>query len=212
MKNLLQNPWILAGLAGTVFFLSTAGVLFLRKDSWMPPPPVAPVVERVEDPLEARLGFSSLAMEELAQFLEARKASLEMRERQLEEMKANLQLEVRQLEEARQSLDRRQDQLNQYFNLVEAGESQKLKKLAGIYAEMEPEQVVKILREFPEDRVVGLLRLMNDERVREIFAAMLEEPTPPPGEGEPPPLEPAARVAALSQRLTRTLETNQASP
>ena len=196
MNKLIQSPWVIAILAGVLYFISTGGALFLTMPRWMPVPPEPEIPERHPYELESMLGFNSQAMEELALELEARTEIMDAREKNLDARAELLEDERNQLEVARAKIEQQEERLRSLIFTYKATEATQLKRLVGIYSQMEPTLIVEVLNEFNEDKVVKILQMMNQELVKDIFETMLA--------GERPEEEQALRVAYLSQQLTRT--------
>ncbi|MGF1449122.1 MAG: MotE family protein [Opitutales bacterium] len=104
---------------------------------------------------------------------------LEAREFELKRFEGRLQAERAELERLRADMQVVRDQLSKVIIEVKKSELKNVKTLAGIYADMKPEDVVNVFRELEDDFVVKLLSHMPKDAIGPIFQQMSNDAEAP---------------------------------
>jgi flagellar motility protein MotE (MotC chaperone) len=174
MIKILQY-WYFLVLA---FFLSLAaavGLIFMRKDAWVP-------VEQNEEEViilekgdsrsfrEWRFGLNSL--ENIQVQMDARRAEADTRDHTLELLRAQIASERSELLAMRESLLQLRKSIEADFIMIQEQERANLQQLASIYAEVNAAAAVKVFEGLDDETVVKILSLMPAESSARVLGAM----------------------------------------
>src|SRR5690349_11264393 len=185
----LQSKLFAAVLGSTLFMLTTA---FLTTSGLAPVP-------RHEGEEEGEHGantkgpswsFFNPELDQIIAELKSEKDAAVAKEKQLNELAARLRAERAELDEALKGIKKIQSQVDQDVFRIKDNEAGNLKKLAKMYAAMEPASAAKILRELDDAIVVKTLTLMKEPET-----ALVLESFSKLGEAE------TKRAAALAENL-----------
>ena len=205
MKTILKY-WYLIVLAFIISLGSSIGLIYLRKDSWVPPKPKeveeAPVVLAEGDSKSFReWRFQANQLEDLKLKLDARQADLVREEKTLELLRSQVETERIELIKVRIDLEGLRDEIEANYASFEADyisiaaqELVNLQRLASIYAEVSAEATVKIFEGLEDEIVVKILSLMQAESSARILGAMGES-------SDPKTLRRAATVTASLRKV-----------
>ena len=193
MIRLLTSNWMVAALGAIIYSAST--VLFWKTPH--PPPPVK--VEEVAKLVGPSWEFSNPEADQLVAELKDEKKSVAEREQQLNEMAARLDAERAELNQVTQSVRVLQNDFDKSITKVQADELANLKKLAKVYANMEPQTAADVLAQMDDVAVVKIMIFMKDEDTAAVLEALAKK-----GETQ------ARRAALISDRLR--LSSNKPQP
>lgn len=178
MKKLIKYWYILA-LAFILSLLTAVGLIFLRKDAWMPveQDPENPVVLEEGDSKSFReWRFQANKLEDLQLKLDARQADLDARATSLEQLRSQIATERTELTAMRESLTELRQSIEADYISIEAQELTNLEQLASIYSEVSPEAAVKVFQGLDDETVVKILSLMSSEASARVLGVMGESP------------------------------------
>lgn len=190
--KLLQSPWITLLLAmllyagSTFFFWRTPDLPKVKKHASDPEAP-GPVVVVDRGP---SWEFSNPEVDQLVRELRHERAAIAARAKQLDDLAARLKVEQAELQSATQAVHQLQRDFDRSLIKVKDEESTNLKRLARVYATMEPDGATAILRELDESTVVKVLSFMKDDQIAMLMTSLARS-----GDVE------AKRVAIISERL-----------
>lgn len=187
MMKLLTSPLITAVL-GVVMYLG-ATMAFWKMPPLPPPKPAAPAgpVAKLTGP---SWEFVNPEADQLVAELKAEKDALKKKEQDLNDLAARLESERSELNLVTQSVHQLQIDFDQNVVRISEEETTNLKKLAKVYADMDPGNAAKIFEEMDDVAVIKIMVFMKDNETAAIWEAMAKE-----GQAE------AKRAALLSDRL-----------
>jgi flagellar motility protein MotE (MotC chaperone) len=180
MKVLLKYWYII--LTAILLSIGVAvGMLFLRKESWMPIP-VDPLAEaREKSPItnmsESYLvwNFELLKLDELRQQLNNERAAVENERQELTMLRKQVDLEIAEMMNLRTAINQLRDSVRSEFSKIEASEEANLRNLARVYTEMKPVPVVEIFKEMDIELVVKIMSVMPSETAARILEQMAND-------------------------------------
>jgi flagellar motility protein MotE (MotC chaperone) len=191
MKTILKY-WYLILLAFIMSLGSALGVIYLRKDSWVPPEPKgeAPIALEEGDSRSFReWRFRANQLEDLKLKLDARQADLGREETTLNLLRSQIETERGELVKMRKALEGLRSEIEASYITIAAQELVNLQRLASIYSEVGAEASVKVFGGLEDETVVKILSLMQTESSARILGAMGEST-------DPETLKRAAKVTA----------------
>jgi flagellar motility protein MotE (MotC chaperone) len=196
----LQSKWFAAVLGSLMFMLTTA---FLTTKG-VAPSAKANVSDGGDGSLRpntksASWSFFNPELDQIVSELKSERQAVAAKEKQLNELATRLRAERAELDEAVQDLKKLQQQVDRDVFRIKDDEAANLKRLAKMYASMEPAGAAKILRELDDVVIVKILGLMKDPETGLILEAIARL-----GEHE------TKRAATLSENL-RAAAANKAS-
>jgi flagellar motility protein MotE (MotC chaperone) len=195
MIKLLVSPWMTALVSVVIY--AGATVAFWKTP--VPPPRVA-----ATDANEKRIGpswdFVNPEADQLIAELELKKKALTKKEEDLNELAARLQAERTELGVVTQSVRQLQKEFDQNVLRVGEEETANLKKLAKVYAAMEPANAATIFQGMDDNSVVKIMVYMKDSEVAGIWEAWAKRNE-----------QQAKRAALLSDRLRLAVFRNNAA-
>jgi flagellar motility protein MotE (MotC chaperone) len=187
MIKLLASPWMTA-------LVSVATYLGATVAFWKTPSPPPPIHTESSTALEKRHGpswdFINPEADQLIAELKAEKKSLSKKEQDLNDLTARLESERSELNLVTQSVRQLQTNFDQNVLRISEEETANLKKLAKVYADMEPANAAKILEEMDDASIIKIMVFMKDAETAAIWEALAKK-------GQPE----AKRAATLSDRL-----------
>lgn len=202
MKVLLKY-WYIILFAFLLSVGAAVGILYLRKDDWMPPP-VDPLATQRERSVLAEMSddyvvwnFEVVGVEEIRTELEKEREQIESERQQLESLRVQIEQERAEMMSLRQEIDELRETVRKEFAQIEVSEEANLKSLARIYSEMKPAAIVKLFRDMDEELVVKILAMMPAENA----AGVLEEMTK--NEEDTQTIERAAEITDELRRLQK---------
>ena len=166
--KLLQSK-LFAALLGSVLFLLTTA--FLATKGLAPPPPDehAPESGHAASVNGPSWTFFNPELDQIVDELKGERATLATRDQQLTELAARLRAERAELDEALASIKKMREQVDQDVFRIKADEAGNLKKLAKMYAAMEPAGAARILRELDDVIIVKILTLTKEAETASIL-------------------------------------------
>lgn len=194
--KMLKSPVVAAILGGVLFLLTSA---FLTTKGLAPVPHEAS--EHGEGAAEVSINgpswtFFNPEMEQIVGELKSEREALATKGKQLGELETRLRAERSELDDELKKIKAIQMKVDRDVLRIKEDEAGNLKKLAKMYATMEPAGAAKIMRELDDVVVVKILTLMKDPEVAlvlESFARM--------GDAE------TKRAAQLSENLRAAAST-----
>ena len=187
MKTMLQSKWMVL-LMGAVLYLATTVLV------WKPlpaaPPPSTDEGHAKFTPKGPSWDFSNPEIDQIVEELKKEKATLADREGKLNELATRLQAERMELNQVTQTVHRLQRDFDATVLRVQDEETANLKKLAKLYAAMEPASAALVMKELDEPAIVKILLFMKDSEAAPILESLAKK-----GETD------ARRVASISERL-----------
>lgn len=199
MIRFLQSAWMIS-ILGSLSYLGTTFAL-LRPERIAAAIEVQAQVEetRAHGP-DPSWNFQNPELEQLIADLRREKEEIRQRELQLKALEARLQAERNDLATVTQTVARLQKDFDQSIIRLKDEEMANYKKLAKLHATMSPEGAANVFREMPDDEVVKIMAYMKNDVVSQILETLGAM-----GKTE------AKRVAALTERMRRTLPPDPAS-
>lgn len=193
MIKLLTSSWMTAAIGAVVYLTSTA--LFWQTPK--PPPIVKPdtALQTVGPSWE----FSNPEADQLVNELKDEKKTVADRQQQLNEMAARLDAERAELSQATQSVRLLQNDFDKSVIRVQTDETANLKKLAKVYAEMDPQTAADVLAEMDDVAIVKIMVFLKNDETAGILEALAKK-----GQTQ------AHRAAMISDRLR--LASNRPQP
>jgi flagellar motility protein MotE (MotC chaperone) len=187
MIKLLVSPWATALVSVLVY--AGATVAFWKTPAPPPPAPAASgaAVEKLNGP---SWDFINPEADQLIAELKAEKKSLAKKEQDLNDLTARLESERSELNLVTQSVRQLQVDFDQNVLRISEEETANLKKLAKVYADMEPASAANILEEMDDTSIIKIMVFMKDVETAAIWEAIAKK-------GQPQ----AKRAALLSDRL-----------
>lgn len=178
--KMLQSPVVAAILGGLLFLLTSA---FLTTKGLTPMAPVDS--EHHEGEEEPSINgpswtFFNPEMEQIMDELKSERESLATKEKQLSELETRLRAERSELDDELKKIRAIQAKVDRDVMRIKEDEAGNLKKLAKMYATMEPPGAARIMRELDDVVVVKILTLMKEAEtalILEAFARMGEAET-----------------------------------
>ena len=188
MIKLLTSP-LGTTLLGVIAYLG-ATVAF-----WKMPPLPPPTAHAVPAEAQAKLNgpsweFTNPEADQLVGELQAEKEALKKKEQDLKDLTARLEAERSELTQVTQNVHQLQMDFDQNVLRITDEETANLKKLAKVYADMDPANAAKIFQEMDDTSVIKIMVFMKDNETAGIWEAMAKV-------GQPQ----AKRAALLSDRL-----------
>lgn len=166
---------ILVLVAGFFISLGTnLGLLYLRRDAWLPAPETAEVVENPAGETRESWNLRVSHLQDLAQELKEKEARLVEETNALVMVRARIDSEREDLDRLRQDLEEQLAEVEQVFTRFAAEEQRNIKSLSRIYAEMAPEAVCILFREIDEALAVKILSELPQENAGGILETMAE--------------------------------------
>lgn len=138
--------------------------------------------------------FLDPEVDRLVEELNQEKAALAQQREQLNQLAKRLEAERAELASATQTVHQLRTEFDQTFVRVQGEEAKNLKRLAKMFATMEPATAMQVMDQLGEDEMSKLLAIMKDDQVTSILQYLASQ-------GE----EQAKRAAALAGRLKRAL-------
>jgi flagellar motility protein MotE (MotC chaperone) len=154
------------------------------------PPPPQPVADAAAPKIGASWEFINPEADQLIAELQAEKRTVGKKEQDLNDLEVRLQAERSELNVVTQSVRQLQTDFDQNVLRIRDEETGNLKKLAKVYATMEPDSASKILAEMDDTSIIKILVFMKEAETAGILEAFAKK-------GQPE----AKRAAALSERL-----------
>jgi flagellar motility protein MotE (MotC chaperone) len=166
----LQSKLFAALLGSTVFMLTTA---FLTTHSLSTMPQLKHVASAQAQAVTKgpSWAFFNPELDQIISELESERQTLATREKQLQELDARLRSERAELDEALRNIKQIRDKVDREIFRIKEDELVNLKKLAKMYAAMEPDGAAKILRELDDVVVVKMMTLMKGPEIAVILDA-----------------------------------------
>ena len=176
MLKLLVSPWTTALVSVLVYLGAT--VAFWKTPT--PPPPVAQsdAAAAVAKPNGPSWDFINPEADQLIAELKAEKKTLAKKEQDLTDLSLRLQSERSELNMVTQSVRQLQTEFDQNVLRIGAEETANLKKLAKVYAEMDPASAATILQEMDDTSVIKIMVFMKDVETAAIWEAMAKKGQP----------------------------------
>ncbi len=187
MIKILVSPWV-ASFVGVIVYLG-ATVAFWKT-------PAAPLLSAPAESAahEKRMGpswdFINPEADQLIAELKAEKKSLGKKEQELNDLMSRLQAERSELNVVTQSVRQLQLDFDQNVLRISEEETANLKKLAKVYADMDPANAAKILEEMDDTSIIKIMVFMKDVETAAIWEVLAKK-------GQPQ----AKRAALLSDRI-----------
>jgi flagellar motility protein MotE (MotC chaperone) len=191
MLRLLQSNWMVALLGAFVYLGST--VLF-----WKVPPRQRPTEHAAPTLLLGGNGpswnFLNPEIDQLLAELRTEREALAKREEELNALAERLKSERLEINQVTQAVYLLQRELDQSVVRVAAEETANCKRLAKVYAAMDPAAAANILKELDDPTLAKILVFLKDAEVAPILEALSKQSDAA-----------AQRAAAISELLRLTL-------
>jgi len=188
MIKLLTSPWTTALVSVLVYLGAT--VAFWKTPTHPSPSTVTASAAAREKRIGPSWDFTNPEADQLIAELKAEKKSLGKKEQELNDLMSRLQAERSELNLVTQSVRQLQSDFDQNVLRISEEETANLKKLAKVYADMEPANAAKILEEMDDSSIIKIMVFMKDTETAVIWEALAKK-------GQPQ----AKRAALLSDRL-----------
>ena len=196
----LQSTFF-ASLLGSLIFLGTSALLTIKG--------VASITvhanEEIHGPIPDTKGpswsFFNPEMDQIIADLRIEKEAIATKEKQLTEMANRVKAEKAELDEAVRGIKRVQEMVDRSIIQIKEDEAANLKRLAKMYATMEPPGAARILREIDDAVIVKILTLMKEPETAAILEAFART-------GDPE----TKRAAAIAETLRIVASNKPAKP
>jgi flagellar motility protein MotE (MotC chaperone) len=188
MIKLLTSPWTTA-LVGVVLYLGATVACWKTPAHPASSTPAQSAAAR-EKQTGPSWNFTSPEADQLIAELKVEKKSLGKKEQELNDLMVRLQAERSELNLVTQSVRQLQLDFDRNVMRISEEETANLKKLAKVYADMEPANAAKVLEEMDDTSIIKIMVFMKDVETAAIWEAMAKK-----GQAE------AKRTALLSDRL-----------
>ena len=196
----LQSTFF-ASLLGSLIFLGTSALLTIKG--------VASITvhanEEIHGPFPDTKGsswsFFNPEMDQIIADLRIEKEAMAAKEKQLTEMANRVKAEKAELDEAVRGIKRVQEMVDRSIIQIKEDEAANLKRLAKMYATMEPPGAARILREIDDAIIVKILTLMKEPETAAILEAFART-------GDPE----TKRAAAIAETLRIVASNKPAKP
>jgi len=188
MIKLLTSPWTTA-LVSVVFYLGATVAFWKTPAHPSSPAPTASAAAR-EKQTGPCWNFTNPEADQLIAELKTEKKALGKKEQELNDLMLRLQAERSELNLVTQSVRQLQLDFDQNVLRISEEETANLKKLAKVYADMEPANAAKVLEEMDDTSIIKIMVFMKDMETAAIWEALAKK-------GQPQ----AKRAALLSDRL-----------
>lgn len=188
MIKLLTSPWMTT-LVSVVVYLG-ATVAFWKTPALPSSPTLTESAAAREKHNGPSWNFTSPEADQLIAELKAEKKSLGKKEQELNDLSLRLQAERSELNLVTQSVRQLQLDFDQNVLRISEEETANLKKLAKVYADMDPANAAKVLEEMDDTSIIKIMVFMKDMETAAIWEALAKK-------GQPQ----AKRAALLSDRL-----------
>jgi flagellar motility protein MotE (MotC chaperone) len=190
--KVLQSPLFAAVLGGLLFlltsaFLTTQGLTNAERGTQN---------AKLEQPANVAgpsWEFFNPELDQLLADLKAERLSQDSRHKQLDEFAARLRAERAELDDALRNIKKLQQQVDRDVFRIREQEAGNLKKLAKMYAAMEPASAARILRELDDVVLVKIFTLLKEAEAAAVLEAFARL-------GEPE----TKRAALISEHLRST--------
>ncbi len=183
MSRLLACSWLSAPLGAVIYLAAT--VLFWQK----PPLPIRKSADAAPA-LEPSWNFKNPEAEQLISELKIEKKSVQQREQQLDDLATRLQAERSELGQVIQSVRQLQSNFDNAVLRVGEEETGNLKRLAKVYAAMDPETAASVLSQLDNRAIVKILLYVKENETASILGALAKKGAPE-----------ARRTAEISEQL-----------
>ena len=184
MSKLLAHSWISAPFGALIYLAAT--VFFWQR-------PVLPTRQKPDlaaGAAGASWNFNNPEADQLIAELKIEKKSVQQREQQLDDLAMRLQAERSELGQVIETVRQLQSNFDNAVLRVNEEETGNLKKLAKVYAAMEPQAAASVLLELNNRAIVKILLYVKETETAGILQAMAKK-------GEPE----ARRAAEISDQL-----------
>ena len=190
-----------ASLLGSFIFLGTSALLTIKGAASI----AVHANEDIHGPLPDTKGpswsFFNPEMDQIIADLRIEKEAMAAKEKQLTEMANRVKAEKAELDEAVRGIKRVQEMVDRSIIQIKEDEAANLKRLAKMYATMEPPGAARILREIDDAVIVKILTLMKEPETAAILEAFART-------GDPE----TKRAAAIAETLRIVASNKPAKP
>lgn len=181
MKFLLQF-WYLILLALILSFVAAVGLIWTQRDEWLPEPPPVEVpneVLRMEGMSDeyAEWNYGIMGVEDLRLKLESEQEEIAEERRELETLRSHIAVEMEELRQLRAEIDNLRESIRNEFIEIDELEQANIRRIADLYAEMKPEEVLLLFDELDFPLVVKIISSMPEESITRLLAEMTQDPT-----------------------------------
>jgi hypothetical protein len=166
------------------------------------PPPVT--ARSVAEPVNDRgpsWDFFNPDMDRMVDELQRERETLDTQRKQLDDLALRLQAERAEINQITQTVHQLQFEFDKGFLKVKEEEAANLKKLARLFAAMDPEVTIKQFEKMDDDEIVQYLVLKKDTETVSLLETFAKK-----GDAQ------TRRVGALTDRLRETLFRNAPKP
>ncbi len=174
--------WYVFALALFLSLASALGLIYMRKDLWLPAGEPVKKAEPLSEagPLASQSfrewEFSAAELENLRIQLEGEKEALRQKEDELQRMQSQVQSEVADLNALRSELEALREDIQKDLIVIQEDERQNLRSLSSLYAEMKAPVAVKVLSELEIETFVKILSLMPADASARILGELADLP------------------------------------
>jgi len=196
----LQSTFF-ASLLGSLIFLGTSALLTIKGVASITVHANEEIHGPVRDTKGPSWSFFNPEMDQIIADLRIEKEAIAAKEKQLTEMANRVKAEKAELDEAVRGIKRVQEMVDRSIIQIKEDEAANLKRLAKMYATMEPPGAARILREIDDAVIVKILTLMKEPETAAILEAFART-------GDPE----TKRAAAIAETLRIVASNKPAKP
>jgi len=176
MSIIMLMVGLLIGVALVMvpFFIGLDPFKWLKKD--VPAPIVEKATEEKDKVLKKRLELDTLINE-----LKKRRAELDSREKPIAAQEARLKQETESLAQLKKEIEAVEKRIIDNNLQLQAAEVKNVKRLAKIWAQMEPSEVAKVVKGLDVDLTTKVISAMQESQSAQIVQALTESNDPGKG-------------------------------
>lgn len=185
---------LLTGLSLSI--LLNGGLLYLRREAWLPPPVAADPTTTSEEELPENdsLHLQMSQIQDLAEELKEERAALSKESEAVARRAAQIEQEKAEVIRARKDIQTQIELLEKSLVRISQNENRNIRNIARMYAEMTPRGVATLFRQLEDSLTVKIISYMPQDTA----GAVLEEMT----KMETQDAERAARISDLLRLLS----------
>lgn len=169
MNKILSSTWLPAPV-GVILYLA-ATVAFWQQ----PKLPPRHIKETPVDAIGPSWDFNNPEADQLIAELRTEKAALDLREQQLNGLSTRLQSERAELAQVSQSVRQLESDFDNSVLQLKGDEAINLKKLAKVYAAMNPDSAAMVLTQMDNPAVAKILLFLKEDETGGILEAMAKQ-------------------------------------
>jgi flagellar motility protein MotE (MotC chaperone) len=166
--SMLRSPW-LATMVGMLLFFVTSAVLTALK---LPPPRLLEEAHARASITGPSWEFFNPELDQLIDELRKEREAIAAKDKELKELATRLQVEREELDNTARSIRELQAEFDRDLVRLKEDEAGNLKRLAKMYALMDPASAAHIMKEMDDGVLVKIMLLMKEEQSAPVLDAL----------------------------------------